>query len=187
MIKSDRGEDRKNFLNSYADKPGVRMSLLSTPPIYTISDELLYSILERNNIEDDDRDRIVYYIHEERERVIRELAHSEMQVVIPEISIDKYNESPVFLSLSGLFYEKDIFYTYEEYCRHMDLAKQFEKDHQGYSLVLKKNMTFRNIQIFVNKGKWVMISKNKTPAIHFIVTHSGIRMNLEKMTEMMAM
>lgn len=30
---------------------------------------------------------------------------------------------------------------------------------------------FRNIQIQINEGKWVIVSKNNAPAIHFVIKH----------------
>ena len=44
-------------------------------------------------------------------------------------------------------------------------------------------MGFRKIQIFMHEGQWVMVSKNKSPAIHFVIEHPAIRQSMEKMLE----
>ena len=103
------------------------------------------------------------------------------------VSKDEYDEKPVFLSLSGLFYEKDIFYTYEEYQEHLELVKEFQNKYKNYLVRLGKDMGFRKIQIFMHEGQWVMVSKNKSPAIHFVIEHPAIRQNMEKMLETFAM
>lgn len=76
------------------------------------------------------------------------------------------------LSLSGAFYEKELLYTYEEYSVHLEATKQFEKSHTNYHLELNNTHAFRNIQIQIHKGKWAMVSKTKTPTIHFVIRHS---------------
>jgi hypothetical protein len=65
----------------------------------------------------------------------------------------------------------------------MDQARKMQKDIPNYSLVMRPDINFRNIQIFVQKGEWVLISKNKTPVIHYLISHPVIRQNLEKILE----
>ena len=77
----------------------------------------------------------------------------------------------MYLSLSGMFSEKDLQYTYQEYQQHLEATKQFAADHAGYSLHTDTVPVFRNIQIQVNAGKWVIVSKNNAPAIHFVIKH----------------
>lgn len=40
---------------------------------------------------------------------------------------------------------------------------------------------FRNIQICIHERKWVIVSKNKTPAIHFLIRHPKMRNAFENM------
>lgn len=176
-------ESRNRFLDGYNHIPGVRKELLSTPPIYTISDELLDRILERNRIAKSDRAIIRSYIKQERDRFRRIAEISRIEDHIPNVSREDYDTNPVFLSLSGLFYDRDIFYTYDEYVEHMRLAKMAEAEIENYSLVLREDMNYRKIQIFMNKGSWVMVSKNQKPAVHFIIRHPAIRNNLEILIE----
>ena len=183
IVRYDNREDRKSFMKSRSEEAGERLALLSTPPIYTISDDLLDRILSRNKVSSKDRKRITAYIKEEKERMEKVLENSRVEDHIPNITEESSRLNPVFLSLSGLFYEKDIFYTYEEYEEHLDLTRGWEDRHKNYSLVMRRDVDFRNIQIFLQRGKWVLISKNKAPAIHFIVRHPGIREGLEQMID----
>ena len=79
------------------------------------------------------------------------------------------------LSLFGLFYETDILYSYEEYLEHLVLTRQFEKEHPNYNIKMVDFYAFRNIQILIHEGKWVVVSKNKAPAIHFVIRHPKMR------------
>ena len=70
-----------------------------------------------------------------------------------------------------MFSERGLRYTYQEYFKHLAATKQFAKDHAGYDLYTEAAHTFRNIQIQINKGKWVIVSKNDAPSIHFVIKH----------------
>ena len=87
------------------------------------------------------------------------------------LSEEEFGKEPVYLPLSGMFSEKGLRYTYQEYLKHLAATKQFAEDHAGYDLYTDTVQTFRNIQIQINMGKWVIVSKNNAPAIHFVIKH----------------
>ncbi len=183
VISSADREKRDGFLMQDADVTGKRKTLLSTPPTYTASPELMKTLFDRNGTGESDRRRILDYIDRERGRILKIMEHSEQEDHIPYITRKDYAKNPIHLSLSGLFYEKDIFYTYEEYMKHVEDTRRFERENRRYRVILREGMPYRNIQIFMHSGKWVMISKNKTPAVHFIIRHPGLIDSLEKMIE----
>ena len=42
-----------------------------------------------------------------------------------------------------------------------------------------KDNAFRNIQITMHEGEYVMISKNKSPTIHFVIRHPILKDAIE--------
>lgn len=52
---------------------------------------------------------------------------------------------------------------------------------ENYQFNLTKIKGFHNIQITCFEGKWCMISKNRAPAIHFVIHHPKLRYALENM------
>ena len=70
-----------------------------------------------------------------------------------------------------MFSEKGLKYAYQEYLWHLVATKQFAEDYAGYDLHTDAVHTFRNIQIQINAGKWVIVSKNNAPLIHFVIKH----------------
>ena len=88
----------------------------------------------------------------------------------------------MLLPLSEIFYEKDIAYTYKEYLRHMDQTFSYSRENGNYIIKQNSNHPFRNIQIRILEGTWVVISKNKAPAIHFVIHNPQLRSALENMT-----
>lgn len=95
------------------------------------------------------------------------------------MSKEEFNEHPIVLSLSGTFYEEEIVYTYEDYLEHLQQTKEFNNKYNHYHLTINKEQVFRNIQISIHEGKWAMISKNKTPVIHFVIRHSKMLYAIE--------
>ena len=87
------------------------------------------------------------------------------------LSEEEFETEPVYLSLCGMFSEKRLKYTYPDYLRHLAATMQFAEDYVGYNLHTDAVHIFRNIQIQINVGKWVIVSKNNAPAIHFVIKH----------------
>ena len=175
----DNSEDRLALLTAGEAQPGKRVLVLSTPPFFAMNGELLDRILRRNGVDPSDASRIRQYIQAERSRVLRILRHSEYVCSFPDIPRDQYDEKPVFLSLSGLLYKREILCTYDEYAEHIRLMRELEKEYENFRCIADKNSPFRNIQIFMHTGQHVMLSKNKAPAIHLVIEHSKLRSALE--------
>lgn len=175
----DDSKSRMSVLASCSKKQGTRIFVLSTPPFFTLNNRLLDKILERNGVGNEEAGRIKQYLHDERVRTLQILRHSRFIINYPDIPRESYSKKPVFLSVSGLFVNREILCTYEEYAEHVRLMRKFEAEHTNFSCIADKNSPFRNIQIFMHSGQWVMLSKNKTPTIHLYINHSKLRQALE--------
>lgn len=160
-----------NFLNADTHTNGKRKRISSSLPIYTISENLLLKILIRNSIPQKDTDKILSFVKSKKEKVKTILINNPMLEVIIKINKEEFNNFPVSLELSELFYDKKVSYTYDEYLEHFKETQKYETINKNYSLTLNKNMAFRNIQITIHLNNWVMISKNNNPTIHFIIEH----------------
>ena len=161
---------------------GKRRSILSALPIHTLSEELLLQILGHNSVDEADKNRILAYAAEQRQLYKTVLEEESITDEIPVISESEFKEHPMLLPLSEIFYEKDIAYTYEEYLLHMDQTLRYSQEQENYIIKQNSNYPFRNIQIRILEGKWVVISKNKAPAIHFVIHNPQLRNALENMT-----
>lgn len=161
--------------------PGNRRSILSALPIHTLSEELLLQILNHNHIEEADKKRILDFAKKQRQLYENILSNRQIIDEIPVISETEFNEQPMLLPLSEIFYEKDIVYTYAEYLEHMEQTITYSQNNSNYTVKQNSNYPFKNIQIRILEGKWVVISKNKTPAIHFVIHNPQLRNALENM------
>ena len=177
------GEQRfRSFLTEDFQHPGGDYRLvLSAPPVFTISDALLAQIIAHNHVAERDAARIMEYVSFQRKLFSSPLDHGPMTIEVPELDREEFAAYPLALSLSGMFYETDVFYTYEEYREH--LRQTLERDNgENIAVTLRKSQPFRSIQIIVNSGKWAMVSKNKAPAIHFVMRHPKMVEAIERFT-----
>ena len=161
--------------------PGNRRSILSALPIHTLSEELLLQILNHNHIEEADKKRILDFAKKQRQLYENILSNRQIIDEIPIISEMEFLEQPMLLPLSEIFYEKDIVYTYAEYLEHMEQTITYSQNNSNYTVKQNSRYPFKNIQIRILEGKWVVISKNKTPAIHFVIHNPQLRNALENM------
>ena len=161
--------------------PGNRRSILSALPIHTLSEELLLQILNHNHIEEADKKRILDFAKKQRQLYENILSNRQIIDEIPVISEMEFLEQPMLLPLSEIFYEKDIVYTYAEYLEHMEQTITYSQNNSNYTVKRNSRYPFKNIQIRILEGKWVVISKNKAPAIHFVIHNPQLRKALENM------
>lgn len=179
IYRSERETELNSFLLTDAAKPGKRRSILSTLPLYTISDSLLARILERHGISDAQQEAIKKHVAAQRQRVMIVLQTAAIEDEIPAITPEEFNACPPALELSGMFLEINIPYSEEEYLAHLRESKDFVKENPNYTLKQTASHAFRNLQILIHEGQWVMISKSKAPAIHFVIRHPKLRSAIE--------
>lgn len=160
---------------------GSQRNIVASLPIYTMTDDLLCSIFAQNYVSKSDAAKIFSYTAAERARVESFLATASLTDEISPIDKDEFERYPLRLFLADLFLEHDIVYTWDTYQKHLALTKQYAKTHGSYSLKISTTPAFRNIQIQICEGKWAVISKNNSPAIHFVVEHKKLRHAIENM------
>ena len=174
LMKTYRTENQDVFFcfeDSEAMTGGRRCNLLATLPIYTIPGDVLESMLDNNSFGEKEKADVRNYMSRQKKMTETILENGTICDDISVLSEEEFGKEPVYLSLSGMFSERGLRYTYQEYFKHLAATKQFAKDHAGYDLYTEAAHTFRNIQIQINKGKWVIVSKNDAPSIHFVIKH----------------
>lgn len=177
-----RLEDYQAFLQKDAEMPGERENLLSSLPIYTLSEELLDKILSSNHIGSSDAQRIRSYRDSEIRRMQQKLTGC---MITDEIALpdrESYDDHPMYLSVSGCFFETPILYSYEDMIEHLKETQHYEETHGNYHLKLNEISAFRNIQIEILKDRYVIVSKIKSPSIHFVIKHPMLVNALQNFT-----
>ena len=148
-----------------------RKRLLSSLPLFTISDELLIKILKRNSISKIDTDKIIKYKNDELKYMKNIMKKNIVNDYIYKIKENDFKANEPSLLLDNLFFNKRINYTYKEYIEHLNLTKNYSKEENNYKMNYIYDQTFKNITITTVKNNYVIISKNSNPTIHFIIEH----------------
>lgn len=170
------------FLFSDVHTEGKRRSILSSLPLYTMEENYLKKFLEKHSLSEADKQNIMSYAEQQRNIAGQILRNNIIEDEIPYITKEEFENYPMSLPLSGMFYENDILYTYKDYLEHLKQSLKYAEKHPNYIFKQTSAHTFRNLQIIIHQGQWVMISKGKSPAIHFIIHHPKLREAIENFT-----
>lgn len=179
IYRADNAVRLNAFLLGAATAGESQKSILCAPPIYTASPELLRAVLTQNGVNKAEQQSILNYAAARREQFLKQLQTAVITNEVPAPNPEDFKQSPPVLALAGLFYEKDVFYTYEAYKEHFEQTLQLAKSHANYRVIPLKSRVFKNLQIHLKPGKWAMVSKNKAPAIHFVIHHPKLRAAIE--------
>ena len=171
IYKEENVDSYNNFLNNYYEIYEPRTRFLSSLPLFTISNTLLTSILKRNNINEDDINKILDYKNNITLNYNNILNKTSLYDNIPSLTKKEFENNKPNLLLSDIFYNKKITYTYEEYMSHLKETEDFSKKHSNYKLNKLSFLTFKNITVTILGKKLVIISKEENPTIHFIIRH----------------
>lgn len=167
----DNKEMLSAFLTHDALKEGTRRIINSSLPIHTISKELFFRIADRNGLSPKDAHSIWICIEEIKARTQSILLKNKVIDEISVVSEQEFMSSPLSLSLSESFFGQEIMYSYAEYTEHYRQTKEFEASCANYTVCESESKAFKNIKITIHEGQWAMISKSKTPTIHFLIHH----------------
>ena len=181
IYRADRQMQLKDFLAADQKTAGARRFLLTALPIASASEGFLQAFLAARAVPEEERQAILAFAAAERARLEAILAQNDVCMEVPDLTPDDLRKHSVSLSLSGMFLERDYPYTATEYEAHLAETKAFAEVHPRLTLKQVPQNAFRNINIEIHAGVWVMISKNKVPVIHFVIRHPRLRQALEEM------
>ena len=143
----------------------------SSLPLFTIPEDLLRAILGRTGLSEHILEEILAYRRDSLDSMLTLLPDRGIHLEIPAIRQDQFDTAPLSLALADLFIETDIPYTYEEYNAHLQATIRFAAEHPGVTLEQNPAPAFHNISFTIPGSRLVIVSKEKSPAIHFVIHH----------------
>lgn len=180
IYRAENAEQYNAFLLADSHTSGKRRNILSAPPLYTMDKEFLQRLLQNHKAKSEDVNKILNYADSQRSIAEQILKNYTLEDEIPSISKEEFARYPMVLPLSGIFCENDITYTYEEYLEHICQTEKYAQTHENYRFKKTSVCAFRNLQVHIHEGKWAMVSKGKSPAIHFVIRHPKLRSAIEQ-------
>ncbi len=181
IYREDKSAELAAFLLADSHTSGSRRNILSTLPIYTVTDGFLNEFLSKRNVSSGDRKKILDYAAVRRKQMLEILNNNTVSDEIPYLSEEDFKEHTPSLSLSLMFGNVNYKYTFDEYSKHLKLTKTFEKENKNYSALRTRKNAFANIQITMHENEYVMVSKSTAPTIHFVIRHPILRDAIENL------
>lgn len=167
----------QEFMVSLIEETSLMYRLSTSLPIYTIPDAVLNRILERNHCNLNQQKMIKEHVKSQKRLFEDYLEHSLISEEIKFFEKEEFEQTPPSLILSDLLCEDlidTINYTYDEYQLHKSATFQYAKQHPNLQLQLCHRNPFRNIEITIYDNKYVILSKNAHPTIHFVISHPSL-------------
>lgn len=174
VYTEDNSEELEELLGGIISDEGRRSALLSTPTVQTIPEDLLERILEDNGLDEGEKEPIRAFVRRRKAEFETFLKGGEFVAKLARLTREEFDRYPAMLPIGDMFPDRDITYTYEQYLEHIEAMSQEAGQREGFDLLLEGKATFRNIQLVVVEGKWALISKAKTPAVHFVIRNERL-------------
>lgn len=171
IFRLENAEGFQKVLEESYNEAGKRRNILSAPSLFTIDHEYLKTLLDENNVDSTMKEQILTHHLALQKKMKHVLETDEIVEELPYISDAEFQSNPPSLCLSDLFPGTDIHYTKQQYQDHLAMCDAYARMHSGYHISLSRRAVFRNLQIFIITGKYVIVSKNNSPAIHFVIRH----------------
>ena len=159
------------FLMHEAAQSGERVHVMSAPPLYTMSEELLEEAIAASTLDEAEAQRVRMARAAQLARAESELAHGETVVTISRVDESNLGAASAHLALGEAFCAHSVPYGIETYRKHIEQTEAFAAAHPTWHLTWGPDLGFRNIQITVRPDAWVLVSKNTSPAVHFVLRH----------------
>lgn len=181
IFRSDVTPSFQAFLDAASREGGGVHACLSAPPLHTIPRDVLEAMLSRLGLPEVERESIRVQVGAQQVLIGRLLENGMVSVEVPLFDQAEFEHFTPGLSLSDIFFDKALPYTWDEWLAHMEATRAFAAGCPEYELVESPSPEFRNVRIVIREGRWVLISKSNAPAIHFLVRHPKMRAAFEGM------
>ena len=143
----------------------------SNLPVFFLPKELLEGILVRAKAGRKIRETIMRYYRNSRDTLLLLLAEHTVHLVLPAPDAASFESSTPGLALADLFLDREIAFTYEEYAACTDALKKMEEENENLHLEFDPSPIFKHINIYIVGDKMIIVSKEKSPCIHFVIHH----------------
>lgn len=170
IYTNDNKDAFDEFLKKKKNSKKDMKRLLANLPIFTIDDEILTKMLKRNKLTKDEIKLVLNYKKNMEDTTYNILKNNTIEDTIYN---NDFNNDKSYLSLENMFFNKNIYYTKDEYLKHLNSTKKYCKSNNNYKLNIIDNKVFNNISITITNN-YVIIYKNNNPQIKFVIKHSKL-------------
>lgn len=145
--------------------------ICSNLPVYFLRPETAEAAFEALNLLRPMKAQLKQYYAQMRKKLLKSLETGRVVLTIPDLSRELFEQSPVNLSFVDLFSGFRDNVSYETYREHIEELKAFAGEQPNLTLELNPSPSYRNINITIAGDRMVIVSKEKSPSIHFVIYH----------------
>ena len=167
-------EERRSAYTLVMDRlhSGLNLRLLvSNLPLYFLSRESFEEMMKDLPVPAGDAERLRRYYDKVRERFLAHVGKTSVRLILPELDREEYASSPLRFSFADLFMDLEREIPYDDYLKYKAELTALSEEHPGFILEPDPSPKFRNINITVAGDRMVIVSKEKSPTIHFVIYH----------------
>lgn len=167
----------KSFIKKANTISGNRRIISSSLPDFTIPSGIIEKHLAKAS--EKQKSDITAYITNTNAFVDNILKENTITYDICELSKEDYEKNPITMNFPIIFSDFEFTLSYEEYLEHLNKTKEYANSHNNFKLNLVDTIPFTNIKITIVSGKYFVITKAKTPNIHFVIYHKKMLEGME--------
>lgn len=178
IYDESRKSSYSSFLNSVISDINCDLEIISgSLPSYTLPDQLLNKCISK--LDPATQNEIKRYIKQSKDNIEHILATNQVTVKYHVLSKEEFEKSNYTLSFPDLFITDVSKYTYEDYLMHLEATKSFANTNANYNLINTTTNAFINLDITIAKKHFFIVSKYKSPNIHFVIHHKRLLSAIE--------
>ena len=174
IFRAERAAEHQELWNTELETPGKRTIISHTPPIWSLTSDLLLDILKQQNVPQEDAEIIEQFRKQELTRLHNTLRYGPIDFTLPSITPKEFEAHTPILFLAQLFRNYSIAYTWDTYQKHIRLTREFAETTPGFSISFDERFAFRNTSIYTRNERFAAVFKCGSPEISFIMTHPKI-------------
>ncbi|MCR5255912.1 MAG: hypothetical protein K6D96_08260 [Acetatifactor sp.] len=144
------------------------------PSLFTLDHNFLADILDKNKADETTKNNILSIFDTFCDNFHKMIKTATITENIYILSEEEFANAPIYLPLSNLFADVEIRYSYEDYCRHIELAGEFQASNPNYSIVKNNSYPFKNMYLHYLNNNSFVLSKNQAPYTHFYTENSRL-------------
>ncbi|MGN0436261.1 MAG: hypothetical protein ACI4D8_06525 [Wujia sp.] len=157
------------FKKSLNEVKADRRVIATGLPLYTMPEKLLNHMISA--LSPDRQKAVMDFYHTYKEEIAQFLDKNRITYVYHILSEEEFSKQPLTFSVPELFIPPAREYSYEEYLCHVQATLDFAASNANLIFNSTDESAFKNIQITIVQGNYFIVSKCKSPNIHFVIRH----------------
>lgn len=174
LVKAFDESHNRDFLKAIEEdlpRASELLILVTSPPVFVMSDELLERILANSGIGEREGRLILADVRRERALIESFLAHGSVRVNMATLSRTAFEERPVTLASPSIRCKKPLSYAYSDYTRHIAELCACQERFDSLSVASVSHAPYRNLHVVVCDDAWAAFIKGRSPVTHFLLCH----------------